>query len=185
MKKDKKQDSPKNTQEEVELSEESKTKAETETSSDDKSFKQLQKELEDTKNKYFRALADYQNLQRRTETAQSEARNRGVEDFLKNLLPVLDTLDKAVEQLAVANVDKSFADGFEMFAIQFSDMLTKSGVKEIPAIGKPFDPTVHEAMSHSYKEGAEEDEVIQIFVKGYTYKDRVLRTAKVVINRPQ
>ncbi|HNW11218.1 MAG TPA: nucleotide exchange factor GrpE, partial [Candidatus Rifleibacterium sp.] len=56
----------------------------------------LAKELEEMKNRYFRALADYQNLQRRTAKEQLEARGRGVEDFLKKLLPVLDTLDKAM-----------------------------------------------------------------------------------------
>ena len=141
------------------------------------------KESEDWKQRYFRALADYQNLQRRTAKEVLEARGRGVEDFLKNLLPVIDTLDKAMEQISKSNIDKKIADGLEMFSIQFSDMLAKEGLKEINPIGKPFDPHFHEAMCKRCVEDQDEEVVLAEYEKGYLFKERVLRTAKVEINK--
>lgn len=141
------------------------------------------KELEEMKNRYFRALADYQNLQRRTAKEQLEARGRGVEDFLKRLLPVLDTLDKAMEQISKINVDKKVMDGLEMFSIQFSDVLEKEGLKGIAAQGSKFDPNFHEALCKRTLEDKDDETVITVFEKGYTFKDRVLRTAKVEINQ--
>ncbi|PKL42935.1 MAG: nucleotide exchange factor GrpE [Candidatus Riflebacteria bacterium HGW-Riflebacteria-1] len=143
----------------------------------------LAKELDDMKHRYYRALADYQNLQRRTAKEVLEARGRGVEDFLKNLLPVIDTLDKAMEQISKSNIDKKIADGLEMFSIQFSDMLSKEGLKEINPIGKPFDPHFHEAMCKRCVEDQDDEIVLAEFEKGYMFKERVLRTAKVEINQ--
>ncbi|PKL45335.1 MAG: nucleotide exchange factor GrpE [Candidatus Riflebacteria bacterium HGW-Riflebacteria-2] len=147
------------------------------------SEKKLAKELEDMKQRYFRALADYQNLQRRTAKEVLEARGRGVEDFLKNLLPVLDTLDKAMEQIGKSNIDKKIIDGLEMFSIQFSDMLAKEGLKDISPLGQKFDPHFHEAMCKRTLEDQDDETVLNVFVKGYMFKERVLRTAQVEINQ--
>lgn len=141
------------------------------------------KELEEMKNRYFRALADYQNLQRRTAKEQLEARGRGVEDFLKKLLPVIDTLDKAMEQISKSNVDKKIMDGLEMFSIQFTDMLEKEGLKSIAAKGSKFDPNFHEALCKRTVDDKDDEVVLTVFEKGYTFKDRVLRTTKVEINQ--
>lgn len=142
----------------------------------------LSKELEEMKNRYFRALADYQNLQRRSAKEQLEARGRGVEDFLKKLLPVIDTLDKAMEQIGKINVDKKIVEGLEMFSIQFTDVLEKEGLKGIAALGSKFNPNCHEALCKRTVEDKEDEVVLTVFEKGYTFKDRVLRTAKVEIN---
>ncbi len=142
------------------------------------------KELEDMKNRYFRALADYQNLQRRSAKEQLEARGRGVEDFVKKLLPVIDTLDKAMEQISkISNVDKRIMDGLEMFSIQLTDVLEKEGLKSISAKGQKFDPNFHEAMCKRCVEDAEDEVVLNEFEKGYVFKERVLRTSKVEINQ--
>lgn len=145
--------------------------------------KELEKELTEFKNKYYRALADYQNLQRRTAKEQLEARGRGAEDFVKKLLPVLDTLDKAMEQLSKVQVDKKIMDGLEMFSIQFTDVLEKEGLKSIIALGSKFDPNFHEALNKRNEPETEDEIVLDVYEKGYTFKDRVLRSAKVVINQ--
>ena len=145
--------------------------------------KELAKELEATKRRYLTALADYQNLQKRTAKVQMESRDRGVADFLKKLLPVMDTLDKLMEVCSKSDLDKRVMDGLEMFSIQFSDMLTKEGLKEIEAMGKKFDPNCEEAMMNQSIPDKEDEEVIQVFEKGYTFKDQVLRCAKVVVNK--
>jgi len=142
----------------------------------------LKKELEEMKNRYYRALADYQNLQRRSAKEVLEARGRGVEDFLKKLLPVIDTLEKAVEQISKTNVDKKVMDGLEMFSIQFTDVLEKEGLKPISAKGQRFDPNFHEAMCKRTVEDVDDEIILTEYEKGYTFKERVLRTAKVEIN---
>ena len=146
-------------------------------------IKELAKALEDTKRRYLTALADYQNLQKRTAKEKAESRDRGVFDFLKKLLPVMDTLDKVMEICAKSEIDKKVMDGLEMFSIQFSDMLAKEGLKEIEAMGKKFDPNCQEAMMNQSIPDKEDEEVIQVFEKGYTFKEQVLRCAKVVVNK--
>lgn len=143
----------------------------------------FKKDLEEMKARYYRALADYQNLQRRSAKEILEARGRGIEDFAKKLLPVLDTMEKALEQISQTNVDKKVMDGLEMFSIQFTDMLEKEGLKPIIAKGQKFDPNFHEAMCKKCVENVEDEIVITEFEKGYTFKERVLRTAKVEINQ--
>ncbi len=143
----------------------------------------LKKELEDMKARYLRALADYQNIVRRSAKEVLEARNRGVEDFLKKLLPVIDTMDKALEQISKINVDKKVMDGLEMFSFQLTDTLEKEGLKPILAKGQRFDPNFHEAMCKRTIEEEDDEIVLNEFEKGYTFKERVLRTAKVEINQ--
>ena len=144
---------------------------------------ELAKELEATKRRYLTALADYSNLVKRTAKEKSEARDRAVGDFLKKLLPVIDTLDKVMEICAKSELDKKVMDGLEMFSIQFSDMLEKEGLKEIEAMGCKFNPNCHEAMMNQCIPDKEDEEVIQVFEKGYSFKDHVLRCAKVVVNK--
>lgn len=163
--------------------EEKAASSENETKTEASREKELAKELEDTKRRYLTALADYQNLQKRTAKVQAESRDRGVGDFLKKLLPVMDTLDKVMEICAKSDLDKKVMDGLEMFSIQFTDMLAKEGLKEIEAMGKKFDPNCQEAMMNQSNPDKEDDEVIQVFEKGYTFKDHVLRCAKVVVNK--
>ena len=163
--------------------EEKAASSENETKTEASRDKDLAKELEDTKRRYLTALADYQNLQKRTAKVQAESRDRGVGDFLKKLLPVMDTLDKVMEICAKSDLDKKVMDGLEMFSIQFTDMLAKEGLKEIEAMGKKFDPNCQEAMMNQSNPDKEDDEVIQVFEKGYTFKDHVLRCAKVVVNK--
>ncbi|MGM0600882.1 MAG: nucleotide exchange factor GrpE [Candidatus Rifleibacteriota bacterium] len=167
------------TEEEITAEENEEKKAESQSDG----LVQTRKELEEMKNRYYRALADYQNLQRRSAKEVLEARNRGVEDFVKKLLPIIDTLEKAVEQIADSNVDKKVIDGLEMFSIQFTDVLEKEGLKPIPAKGNKFDPNYHEAMCKRTVEDEEDEIVLTEYERGYTFKDRVLRTAKVEINQ--
>jgi molecular chaperone GrpE len=152
--------------------------------SSENELESTKRELSEMKNRYYRALADYQNLQRRSAKEVLEARNRGIEDFVKKLLPIIDTMEKAVEQISqLKSVDKKVMDGLEMFSIQFTDLLEKEGLKPIPARGIKFDPNYHEAMCKRCVEDQDDEIVLTEFEKGYTFKERVLRTAKVEINQ--
>lgn len=141
------------------------------------------KELNELTKRFHRALADYDNLRRRSAKEVLEASAKGTENFIKKLLPVLDTLDSAMRQITSATTDRKVVDGLEMFCIQFTDVLEKEGLREIPARGQKFDPNLHEAMCKKCCDGFDEDIVLTEFEKGYIFKDRVLRPAKVEINQ--
>jgi len=88
-----------------------------------------------------------------------------------------------MEQLSKVQVDKKIMDGLEMFSIQFTDVLEKEGLKSIIALGSKFDPNFHEALNKRNEPETEDEIVLDVYEKGYTFKDRVLRSAKVVINQ--
>lgn len=142
----------------------------------------VKKELAETKNRYHRALADYDNLKRRTDQKLLEMSEYGSEAFVKKLLPVLDTFESAMRQLTDAKVETKIMDGFEMLFFQFNDVLEKEGLKPIPAKGQKFDPNLHEAMTKSTDPSQDDEVVLTEYEKGYMFKKRVMRTAKVVIN---
>ncbi|HNW35318.1 MAG TPA: nucleotide exchange factor GrpE [Candidatus Ozemobacteraceae bacterium] len=145
----------------------------------------VKKELAETKNRYHRALADYDNLKRRTDQKLLEMSEYGSEAFMKKLLPVLDTFESAMRQLTDAQVEPKIMEGFEMLFFQFNDVLEKEGLKPIPAKGQKFDPNLHEAMTKTTDPDQEDEVVLTEYEKGYLFKKRVMRTAKVVINHKQ
>lgn len=142
-----------------------------------------EQQAKDLNNRYMRALADYDNLRRRSAKEVLEAAGKGTEAFVKKLLPVLDTLDQAMRQLTKVQVDQKIMDGLEMFYFQLSDTLAKEGLKDIPAKGQKFDPNLHEAMCKRCVAEEEDEIVLNEFEKGYTFKNRVLRPSKVEINQ--
>jgi molecular chaperone GrpE len=142
---------------------------------------QLQKlaaEKQDLTNTLVRLQADFDNYRKRTEKEHDQARHRGVENLVEQLLPVLDGFDRAL----AAHDDPAYEDyrkGFELIRKQLWDLLAKQGVHRIESIGKEFDPNVHHAVEHvptsDYPDGA----VIEEFQPGYTFHQRVLRPAMV------
>jgi len=142
---------------------------------------QLQKlaaEKQDLTNTLVRLQADFDNYRKRTEKEHDQARHRGVENLVEQLLPVLDGFDRAL----AAPDDPAYEDyrkGFELIRKQLWDLLAKQGVHRIESIGKEFDPNVHHAVEHvpttAYPDGA----VIEEFQPGYTFHKRVLRPAMV------
>ena len=142
---------------------------------------QLQKlaaEKQDLTNTLVRLQADFDNYRKRTEKEHDQARHRGVENLVEQLLPVLDGFDRAL----AAHDDPAYEDyrkGFELIRKQLWDLLAKQGVHRIESIGKEFDPNVHHAVEHvptnDYPDGA----VIEEFQPGYTFYHRVLRPAMV------
>lgn len=139
-------------------------------------------EAADWKKQFHRGLADYDNLRKRTAKEVLEASTRGKEDLMKKLLPVLDTFHNALRQMEEAKVDKKVMEGMEMLWFQFSDTLEKEGLKAISALRQKFNPELHEAMMRSSHPEFDDDVVVREFEIGYTFKDRVIRTAKVEIN---
>ncbi|MBF0548216.1 MAG: nucleotide exchange factor GrpE [Candidatus Riflebacteria bacterium] len=141
------------------------------------------KEIQETNNRYRRALADYDNLKKRTEIQVQSAASHGIEHILKRILPVLDSFESALRQMNDSKVEKEVLDGLEMLYVQFTDILEKEGLKPIPARGSKFDPNIHEALNKQSQPEIDDDIVLVEFEKGYFFKEKVLRTAKVSVNQ--
>lgn len=129
---------------------------------------------------YMRALAEAENARRRAEEAVEKAHKFGVEKFAKNLIPVLDSLEKALE--LNTNADDPMMQGVQATYRQFVQAMGKSGVTEINPVGEKFDPTQHQAIAMvPAQEGQTSGQVAQVFQRGWLISGRVLRAAMVSV----
>ena len=131
---------------------------------------------------YMRALAEAENARRRAEESVEKAHKFGVEKFAKNLLPVLDSLEKALE--LNQNADDPMMQGVQATYRQFVQAMEKSGMTEINPVGEKFDPTRHQAIAMvPAQEGQTSGQIAQVFQRGWLISDRVLRAAMVSVVR--
>ncbi len=138
-------------------------------------FKQKYDELYD---KYLRMLAEYDNFKKRTQKEKDELYSFAVSDTLEKLLPVLDNLERAADAAA----EKSpLSDGVKMVLKQFGETLEKMDVTPIEAVGKEFDPNIHNAVMHVEDEEVSANTVVEEFQKGYKYKEKVIRHSMVKV----
>ena len=129
---------------------------------------------------YMRALAEAENARRRAEEAVEKAHKFGVEKFAKNLIPVLDSLEKALE--LNTNADDPMMQGVQATYRQFVQAMEKSGVTEINPVGEKFDPTQHQAIAMvPAQEGQTSGQVAQVFQRWWLISGRVLRAAMVSV----
>jgi molecular chaperone GrpE len=138
----------------------------------------LSAELTELQGKYLRAVADYQNLRRRSEEERREYARYTLAALVINYLPVLDDLDRALDSVDADIAERQWVEGVRMVARKFRGVLEASGVRSIEADGAEFDPAVHEAIS--YAPGAE-GQVIAVVQPGYTLDGKVVRPAQVVV----
>ena len=104
----------------------------------------LKDELADVKDRHTRLIAEFDNLKKRSAKEREGLYNSIIGDIISSLLPVIDNLEKATE---AETKDEEYKKGIELVLKQFKDVLTANGVKEIEAVGQPFDPELHEAVS--------------------------------------
>lgn len=135
-------------------------------------------ELGAMKDQLLRLGADFENLRKRAAREADEARKFGVERFARDVLPVVDNLERALQH---AKGGDPVVDGVKMVAKQFVDILGQFGIKAIDAQGKPFDPEKHEALSQIPAPGVAAGTVVAEMQRGYMIHDRLLRAAQVAI----
>jgi molecular chaperone GrpE len=140
----------------------------------------LQKERDELVDTLQRVQAEFENFRKRAARDQASLVARAHERLVKELLPVLDDLERAVEA-AEAHEEAKLEEGVALVTRSFADVLRREGLVEVETDGK-FDPHVHEALLSQPSE-AEEGTVIEVIQKGYRLGDRVLRPARVVISR--
>ena len=139
----------------------------------------LQKALEEEQNRYLRLMAEYDNFRKRTAKEKTATYSDAKADAFTGLLPVLDNFDRAFENEEAAPED--FRKGIEMTRDQLLAAFEKAGVEAFGEPGEPFDPNIHNAVSHIEDPELGDNVLAQVFQKGYKLGDRVLRHAMVVV----
>lgn len=142
----------------------------------------LQEELAVSKNAYYKAYADADNMKKRLQSEADNVRKYRIQSFAQEVLPILDSLERALDVKVDDQNIKNYVKGFEMIYTQLKAALEKEGVKEIEALNQPFDPNFHNALMQEKAEGVESGMVIQVLQKGYMLKDRVLRATLVKVS---
>ena len=138
-------------------------------------------ELTEQKDKFVRLQAETDNFRKRLSREKEEFSQYANERLFKELLPIFDNFERALED--PSNDIKSLKEGLEMILKQFSSFLEKEKVEPIEAIGKTFDPMIHEVLTSEESSEHEENTIISQFVKGYTINNRVIRPSQVVISK--
>jgi len=128
-----------------------------------------------------RLQAEFDNARKRAAREQQEFREYAAADVIRNILPVLDSFERALK--APAGDAHDLRSGLELIYRQFQDALQKMGVQPIESVGKPFDPRVHEAVEMVDTTEAEDHHVLDELQRGYNYKGRLLRPAMVRVAR--
>ncbi|HEV7768189.1 MAG TPA: nucleotide exchange factor GrpE [Thermoanaerobaculia bacterium] len=143
----------------------------------------LRQENQDLKNRYLRTLADFDNLRKRTEREKADFFRYATSAVLKDLLPVLDNFDRAMEH---SQADDEFHKGVELIYKQLYDVLFKHGLRPIDEVGVHFDPNIHEAVVREEDSSVPSHTVTAMLQKGYFLHDRLLRPAlvKVAVGGP-
>ena len=146
-----------------------------------KSLEKMTAEAAELNDKYLRLCAEYDNYRKRTMKEFEAKHADAVCDTLAQILPVLDNLERAAQYNTEDMAESQMGKGLELTLKSFQDLLSKMGVSEIEAVGKPFDPNVHNAVMHVEDETVGENEVVEVFMKGYAKGDKVLRYAMVKV----
>ncbi len=141
--------------------------------------KELLKQVEDYKETLQRLQAEFENFRKRIEKEKEEFVKYSDASFIKELLPIVDSIESCIEKMQNENE----IEGVLLIRKQFMDLLHQKGLEEINSLGEKFNPEQHEAMMQDNEPGKEDGVVLEEFQKGYLLHDKVLRPAKVKINK--
>jgi len=140
------------------------------------------KEAEENRDRWMRAVADLENYKKRALQEKSKFLKYRNEELLRDLLVVVDNLERAQTHCEAVGRSDALADGVCMITKMLKEILERYGVKPIKALGEPFDPHTHEAIARVPAGGRPVNHVVEEMEKGYMYQDRLLRPAKVVVS---
>ena len=141
------------------------------------------KEAAENYDKYLRIYAEFENYKKRMARERSDLLQYGNENLIKDLLPVLDSLGRALEHARTSEDFSSFIEGIRLVEKQFLGALENNGVKPIEARGEPFDPNFHEALFQVNTSEGENQRVVDELEKGYLLNGRLLRPSKVSVSK--
>ena len=148
----------------------------------DKHLEELEEKIKLLEEETLRAKADLINYRKRKDEEVSNLLKYANADIIMSLLPILDNFERVISKETDSEELNSYLEGFKLIYNQIKDILVSNDVKEIEALGKEFDPMFHQSISSVKDETKESGIVLEVYQKGYTYKDKVLRPAMVIIN---
>jgi molecular chaperone GrpE len=147
----------------------------------DERIAELERELEDWRARAYRSAADMENLRKRFQRERDDLRKFGVEGLVKDLLTVVDNLERAIGH---AEPDNRLAEGVDMVLRQFVQVAAKHGAEPFDVAGQPFDPQIHEAMSQVPTNDVEPGTVVDVYQRGWNLHGRLVRPAMVTVSSP-
>ena len=142
-------------------------------------------EAQTTQDKYLRLAAEFDNYKRRSQRDQSEAIKFANEKLIKDLLPTLDNLERAIQSAKEQSLTGALLDGVALTHKQFLESLTKLGLQQISSLGEEFDPAKHQAVAQVESETAPPNSVLEEYQKGYFLHERIIRPAMVTVAKSQ
>lgn len=166
--------------EELEETDESK---ENEEESLEETIESLKKEVDTWKTDYYKVFADMENVKRRLQKEHQDSLKFMLQNFIESLLPIIDNFERSLAVENPSDEVAGFLKGYEMIFNQLMTVLKDNGVEPIEALGKEFDPNLHQAVMTGHDEAYGENEVIEELQKGYKLKDRVIRASLVKVNK--
>ncbi len=143
----------------------------------------MKAEYEARYDQMLRTVAEFENTKKRAEREKEEFLKYALEGIVKDLIPTVDNIERAIESTKQSKDFDALAEGIQMIHKQFLNLLERRGVTPIEAVGQPFDPTQHEAIMLMESEEFPENRVIQEFQRGYLLHDRVVRPAMVSVSK--
>ena len=156
-------------------------KAEADLPTEEEGPSSTEDEIEALKDQVLRTVAESENIRRRASRDVENAHKYANEKLLEDLLPVLDSLEKALELPNQSDDAKALLEGIEISLKMFRETLERGGVAIVDPLGEPFDPSKHEALAMVPNEEVEPNSVIEVVQKGYLLNERVVRAARVVV----
>ncbi len=153
-----------------------------ETAAPEDELELLQNEVEELREKNLRLLADSRNFQQRSQRDKAEALKYAEADFARELLVVIDDLERTLDSAKTAEDVEAVADGVRIIYEHFLKVLRSRGIEAIEAEGRPFDPSFHEALMQRPSDEYPAGTVMQELARGYKMHDRVIRASRVVVS---
>ena len=142
-------------------------------------------EAKTSQDKYLRLAAEFENFKRLAQKQKQDYSQFANESLLKELLPIVDNLERALQCVREGRTTDGLVQGVELTLKQFTETLAGFGVTPVASLGVPFDPTCHQAVARQESKTAAENIVIEEYQKGYQLHDRILRAAMVVVATAQ
>lgn len=146
-----------------------------------KRIAELEKECAEWKDKYLRCIAEFENYRRRSNEEKADWIKMATQRFALEICEVADNFERALNQVSEDKKDDSFVKGMMMIAEQLKKVMEKEGITKIDALGKPFDPAIHDALAHIPSE-YDENTIAAVIQNGYMLYDKLLRPVRVAVS---
>ncbi|MDZ7318112.1 MAG: nucleotide exchange factor GrpE [candidate division KSB1 bacterium] len=148
-----------------------------------KQIEQLTNEVKELKDKYLRTAAEFDNYKKRRERELGDLISRANEEFCLELLPIIDDFERSLNSQPKKRSYQALKQGIQFIYQKLMAALKKQGVEPIAAVGQPFDPQFHSAIMQVEDKSKPSNVVVDEAVKGYRFKDKLLRYSQVVVNK--